>query len=149
MAPPAKGYQRTPEPGDPARSEAWALLEAARKLNQTKDGPMEEFRAALRANWRLWTIFQASLIEPDCPLPNEVRANLLGLANFIDRTTVELLAEREPTKIAALVNIDRQISEGLMEGARAKAANAAASSSATTPETGSPAVAPAPVRKTA
>lgn len=148
MAPPAKAYQRTPEPGDPARSEAWALLEAARKLNQTKDASMDEFRSALRANWRLWTIFQASVIEPDCPLPNEVRINLLGLANFIDRTTVQLLAEREPTKISALVNINRQISEGLMEGARAKAAAAAASPAviADAPQSAS---APGSVRKTA
>ncbi len=149
MAPPAKGYQRTPEPGDPARSEAWALLEAARKLNQTKDGSLDEFRAALRANWRLWTIFQASLIEPDCPLPGEVRGNLLGLANFIDRMTVELLAEREPTKIAALVNINRQISEGLMEGARTKAASAAASSAVTAAAAAASTAAPVSVRKTA
>jgi len=117
----AKAYQRAPEPGNPARSEAWALLEAARQINQTKDGPMDEFRAALRANWRLWTIFQASLLEPECALPSELRGNLLGLANFVDRTTVDLLAEREAGKVAALLNINRQISEGLLDGARANA----------------------------
>jgi flagellar protein FlaF len=98
---------------------------------------MDEFRSALRANWRLWTIFQASLIEPDCPLPSEVRGNLLGLANFIDKLTVQLLAERDPTKVAALVNINRQISEGLMEGARAKATSAAAPSAVAASETAS------------
>ena len=46
MTSPAKAYPRTPEPGNPARTEAWALLEAARLLHQTKDGPVEEFRAA-------------------------------------------------------------------------------------------------------
>lgn len=147
MSSPAKAYPRTPEPGNPTRSEAWALLEAARGLNQTKDGPIEEFRAALRANWRLWTIFQASLIEPDCALPNEVRGNLLGLANFIDKTTVELLAEREPKRIDALVNINRQISEGLLEGARAAAANAAAA--APQAPAAAPTAAPASVRENA
>ena len=29
MTSPAKGYQRMPEPGNPTRTEAWALLEAA------------------------------------------------------------------------------------------------------------------------
>ena len=145
MSSPAKAYPRAPEPGNPTRSEAWALLEAARGLNQTKDGPIDEFRAALRANWRLWTIFQASLIEPDCALPNEVRGNLLGLANFIDKTTVELLAEREPKRIDALVNINRQISEGLLEVARAAAANAAASAPKTTPA--SSAEAPVSIRE--
>jgi flagellar protein FlaF len=148
MTSPAKAYQRTPEPGNPVRSEAWALLEAARTLNQTKDGPIEDFRAALRANWRLWTIFQASLIEPDCTMPNEIRGNLLGLANFIDKTTVELLAERDAKRIDALVNINRQISEGLLEGARADAARAAALTTQV-PATAASTGAPVSVRKSA
>jgi flagellar biosynthesis activator protein FlaF len=122
MTVPAKGYQRTPEPGNPARSEAWALLEAARQLNATKNGPVDDFRSALRANWRLWTIFQASLTEDDCPLPTEVRGNLLGLANLIDRLSVELLSKTDVSKVDTLVHINRQISEGLWEGARATAA---------------------------
>lgn len=145
MTSPAKAYPRTPEPGNPARSEAWALLEAARKLNQTKDGPIDDFRAALRANWRLWTIFQASLIEPDCTMPNEIRGNLLGLANFIDKITVELLAERDTKKIDALLNINRQISEGLMEGARARAATPASQG----PVTNLPPAASTSVRRSA
>ena len=122
MTIPVKGYHRRPEPGNPGRSEAWALLEAARELNLTKDGPIEAFRVALRRNWRLWTIFQASLLDPECTMPAEVRSNLLGLANFIDRQTAELLANPDPSKIEALVNINRQISEGLLEGMRAKRA---------------------------
>jgi flagellar protein FlaF len=101
-------------------------LEAARQLHQTKDGPIDEFRAALRKNWRLWTIFQASLLDAECQVPMEIRGNLLGLANFIDRQTAELLAAPEPAKVDALVHINRQISEGLLEGMRASAARAAA-----------------------
>ena len=129
----AKGYQRTPEPGNPARSEAWALLEAARQLNATKDGPDEDFRSALRANLRLWTIFQASLTEADCPLSVELRGNLLGLANLIDRLSVELLNKTDASKVDTLVHINRQISEGLLEGARAAARASDASPAATTP----------------
>ena len=117
----AKAYPRAPEPGNPARTEAWALLEAARQLHQTKDGPIEDFRAALRKNWRLWTIFQASLSEADCPVPMPIRRNLLGLSNFVDRQTADLLAARDVKKVEALVNINRQISEGLLEGQRASA----------------------------
>ena len=121
MTLPAKAYPRTPEPGNPARTEAWALLEAARQLHQTKEGPIEDFRTALRKNWRLWTIFQASLIEADCPVPMPIRRNLLGLSNFVDRQTAELLAVRDAKKVDALVNINRQLSEGLLEGQRASA----------------------------
>jgi flagellar biosynthesis activator protein FlaF len=121
MTSPAKAYPRTPELGNPARTEAWALLEAARQLHQTKEGPIEDFRAALRKNWRLWTIFQASLSEADCTVPLPIRRNLLGLSNFIDRQTAQLLVTRDAAKIDVLVNINRQISEGLLEGQRASA----------------------------
>ena len=80
---------------------------------------------AVRFNWRLWTIFQADLVDQNCALPAEVRGNLLGLANFIDRHTAGILANPEPRQVDVLVNINRQIGEGLLEGqrnARAKAA---------------------------
>jgi flagellar biosynthesis activator protein FlaF len=118
MTLPPNPYQRAPELGNPARTEAWALLEAARELHRGKEGSLEIRRAALRRNWRLWTIFQANLLDPDCQVPPETRANLLGLADFIDRHTAELLVHGDPAKIDVLVNINRQISEGLLDGQR-------------------------------
>lgn len=120
--PPSNAYQRMPKAGNPARTEAWALLEAARELHLAKAGSLDSRRAALRRNWRLWTIFQASLIEAGNQLPAEVRANLLGLANFIDRHTAGLLADGDPDKIDVLININRQISEGLLDGQRSQMA---------------------------
>jgi flagellar biosynthesis activator protein FlaF len=119
MTMPPNQYPRIPEQGNPARTEAWALLEAARELNRVKNLPLDERRAALRRNWRLWTIFQANLLDPGCQVPAETRRNLLGLANFIDRQTGELLANCEPDRIDVLININRQISEGLLDGQRA------------------------------
>jgi flagellar protein FlaF len=115
---PSNQYRRMPDPGNPARTEAWALLEVARELHLSKDEPLDRRRAALRRNWRLWTIFQASLLEAGNQMPAEVRANLLGLANFIDRHTAGVLADGDPGKIDVLVNINRQISEGLLDGQR-------------------------------
>ena len=125
-------YQRIPEPGNAARTEAWALIEAARELHESRSDSLDRRRAALRRNWRLWTIFQASLLDPACELPASVRSNLLGLANFIDRHTAQLLAHGDADKIDVLVNINRQISEGLLAGQRgnviaAQAADAVAS----------------------
>jgi flagellar protein FlaF len=80
--------------------------------------------AAVRFNWRLWTIFQTDLVDQNCALPAEVRGNLLGLADFIDRHSAGILANPEPRQVEVLVNINRQIGEGLLEGqrnARAKA----------------------------
>jgi hypothetical protein len=51
-------------------------------------------------------------------MPAEIRGNLLGLANFIDRRTAELLAKPDPGRVDALININVQIGEGLLAGAR-------------------------------
>src|SRR5579862_2366204 len=107
MAYPAQKYQTTTPPlGNPARTEAWALLESARDLSQSKTGPTDRFHAALRRNWRLWTIFQASLLDPSCTMPADVRGNLIGLANFIDKRSAQLLAKPEPELVDVLVNIN-------------------------------------------
>jgi flagellar biosynthesis activator protein FlaF len=101
-------------------------------------GPAE-LLAAVRRNWRLWTLFQANLVDKDCTVPMAIRGNLLGLANFIDRHTAQLLAKPDPAQVAVLVNINRQIGEGLLEGMRATAAKPAAA----------PAQAPGALRETA
>ena len=118
MAFPGQSYQTTPQAGNPARTEAWALLESARELSHTKNGPADRFLAALRQNWRLWTIFQASLLDPACTMPSQIRGNLLGLANFIDKRTAELLAKPHAAGVEPLININVQIGEGLLAGAR-------------------------------
>jgi flagellar protein FlaF len=125
MASPAQRYARAPSAGNPARTEAWALLESARLIEGAKAQGSTELLEALRRNWRLWTIFQASLVDAECTLPNEVRGNLLGLANFIDRHTAKLLGNPDPKDVDVLVNINRQIGEGLLEGQRAAGAKAA------------------------
>ena len=69
-------YVSRPSGDDPRSTEAWALGEASRRLalaaKMTDKG--EALREALRLNQRLWSIFQAALSEPDCPLPKDVRA---------------------------------------------------------------------------
>jgi flagellar biosynthesis activator protein FlaF len=134
MALPRKSYARTPTAGNPARTEAWALLEAARLMEGAKSGARGPLLAALRKNWRLWTIFQAELVDADCKLPTELRGNLLGLSNFIDRHTAQLLANPEAMQVDVLVNINRQISEGLLEGQRVASAKAAQAGIGQTPE---------------
>jgi len=132
MALPAQRYARAPQPGNPARTEAWALLESARMMEAAKAKSPDELRDALRRNWRLWTIFQADLVNAECPLPKEVRGNLIGLSNFIDRHTAQLLSKPDPAGVGVLVNINRQIGEGLLEGQRAAAAKTAAAANQAT-----------------
>src|SRR5262245_41719645 len=104
------------ESSTPQEIEGMALITAARRIadaKQASDGPAALLQA-LRQNWQLWTIFQAELCAPDCPVPRAIRQNLLSLANFIDKKTIELLRSPDPGKVDVLVNINRQIASGLM-----------------------------------
>jgi Flagellar biosynthesis regulator FlaF len=109
------GYSNAPQPGNPRQSEAWALTEAARRISDARDrhGPGPEFLAALRLNWRLWTIFQAELVSANSQVPDEIRSNMLSLCNFVDRTTVDLIADPVPEKANILITINRHIAAGL------------------------------------
>ncbi len=107
-------YNRVPEAGTPRNTEAWALTQAALRMKSAQDsGNTDEMVAAVRLNWRLWTIFQADLLEPDCPVPEEIRANVLTLANFVDRHTVTFLGAPQPEMLGSLININRQLAGGL------------------------------------
>lgn len=110
-------YTAVPQPGNPRLSEGWALTEAARRIAEAKDRPgaKDDFLAAVRLNWRLWTIFQAELTMDYCPLPADLRANLLALSNFIDKRTISIIADPDPQKADVLISINRQIAAGLLE----------------------------------
>jgi flagellar protein FlaF len=68
---------------------------------------------AVRANWRLWTIIQAELLDPECRLPDDLRGNVLSLAQFIDKHTVDIIAEPKPGKLDVLIAINRALAGGL------------------------------------
>ncbi|MDJ0685624.1 MAG: flagellar biosynthesis regulator FlaF [Alphaproteobacteria bacterium] len=118
MSNPYATQQRSQLNSAPAeKAEGWALIETARRLEAAKQTPSdrEGVLTAVRLNWRIWTIIQASLVEPDTPLPREIRENLLNLSRFIDRRSAELIAKPDaPEKLEVLININRQIGAGLM-----------------------------------
>jgi len=109
------GYASRPSGDDPRSTEAWALGEASRRLALAAkmDDKGEALREALRLNQRLWSIFQAALSEPDCPLPKEVRDNVLALSVAIDRHVMARLSDLDGSKIGPILDINRAIAEGL------------------------------------
>lgn len=108
------GYSNVPPTGNPRETEAWALTEAARRIADAQRRDSEQdLLAAIRLNWRLWTIFQAEMSSDECPLPSEMRQNMLSLSNFVDRTTVDIIADPMPHKASILVTINRNIAAGL------------------------------------
>ena len=102
--------------GNPRETEGRALLESARRMAEAQTKPEDKpgLSAAARLNWRLWTILQAELCAPDCALPTEIRANMINLSNFIDKTMVGILANPQAEKLDILININRQIAAGLL-----------------------------------
>ncbi len=79
-------------------------------------------------NRKLWTIFQADLVNPANALPNEVKARLISLSIWVQKYTGEVLTG---AAVEPLINVNRSIMEGLMPSAPAAAA--AASSAAPPP----------------
>lgn len=123
--------KRTYESGTRAASgrelEAAALYKAARQLEacrQAWDAPdrPERLTEALRYNQRLWTFFQTEIAAPDCPLPVDLRRNLLLISAFVDRRTFQLHAEPTPDGLRSLIAIDREIAVGLATPVPAPAA---------------------------
>lgn len=111
-------YQTVPQPGNPAFTEAWALTQAALRLSAVQKEPVNEeaMLAAVRLNWKLWTIFQADLTSGECALPQQLRLDMLSLCRFVDRHTIGLLAKPKPEQLSVLININRNIAEGLQSG---------------------------------
>ena len=153
---PATGYSSVPQGGSPIHTEAWALIEAARRIAEAiaayEQNPSREaiksIRDVLRLNWRVWTIFQAELTAESSPIPPELRINMLTLCKYVDTQTVALLAQMDPERALQLVDINRNIATGLLEGLNKALAESAETKEKSTPQA---AVGPSakPIDKTA
>jgi len=69
--------------------------------------------SAVRINWRLWTIIQAELLDPQCTAPMDIRVNMLSLAQFVDKHSVEILGKPSPKQLDVLISINRELAGGL------------------------------------
>ena len=141
-APRKNPYQQAQKlSSNPRETESRALLEAARRMHavQRDDADIEEYRNALRLNWRLWTLFQADIAEDSNPLPPEIKRNMLSLAAFVDRHTVSALGKVTPDRLQVLIDINRNIALGL-SGQRTDDAAAAHPAPAAQPAPNQPAM---------
>lgn len=97
--------------------EASVLEKAADMLAQARQGDggqgATQIENAVRHNLRIWTLFQAELLNPEHEMPTELRQNLLNLTAFIDKRSLELIADPQPEKLDILIAINRNIAAGL------------------------------------
>jgi flagellar protein FlaF len=110
-------YRSSQKLGAGARqTEARALMETARALADAQDNieDITAYRAALRLNWRLWTIFQSDVSGVENPLSDDIKQNILSLSVFVDKHTVDALANPGSRKLKVLIDINRNIASGLM-----------------------------------
>ncbi len=117
MSPSSDPYRSSQKLGAGARqTEARALTETARALADAQENmeDLSSYRAALRLNWRLWTIFQSDVSAAENPLPEDIKQNILNLSVFIDKHTVDALSNPEGRKLKVLIDINRNIASGLM-----------------------------------
>ncbi len=112
----AKQQTMALENASPEHTLAWGLTTTARKMAAVQKGTptRDEILDAVRLNWRLWTIIQVEQADPDCATPKNIREGLLNLANFVDKRSLDLLAEPDSTKLEVLININRNIAAGLL-----------------------------------
>lgn len=113
-----KAYARQrPEVHNPREVEAWALIESGKALIEAKENlsDINLLRNALRANMILWTVFQDAVTDPSSPLPFEIRNNLLNLSLFVDKHTLQCLADEDGVGVDILIEINHNIAAGLME----------------------------------
>jgi flagellar protein FlaF len=100
--------------------EAQALLKAARMMQELQNDwdkqTPEKIESALKFNRNIWVIFYDNATNdsaPDAPSP-PFRKNVVNLANFVFKRSVDILAAPEKTKLSVLININREVAAGLM-----------------------------------
>lgn len=100
----------------PGEKDAFGLVQAAVSLDQAR-GNKADLAAALEANMQLWVGIRTLAAKSDSGLPAGIRDNLSSLAGFVADTTMKHGVEIPDDTITTLVNMNLQISEGLLEGA--------------------------------
>lgn len=98
--------------------ESRALIKAASSLNQIKENWEQksgDLNDALDKNKRLWTIIAGAMSDNSSPQPPELRQNLLSLAVFVFKRTLEIIADPKPESLDILININMNIARGLSE----------------------------------
>ena len=103
-------------------AEAAVLMKAAALLkrcqaNWDAEDRNEQLEKALQFNQLLWSFFQAALVDPENPLPEHLKRDILKLSVFIDQRIFEILAYPAPEKITVIIDINTNLAEGLRAAA--------------------------------
>ena len=100
--------------------QAFNLAQAGIQLDQARlEGDNDGILAqALEHNLQVWVEIGMLIKSPESQLAENVRDNILKLRDFISDTTMSHGINIPESTLNTLININLQISEGLLEGAR-------------------------------
>ncbi len=109
--------------GDQRELEARVLLKSNRMMQTLIDGwdeqPKDLLEETLKYNRQIWVLFYDTALEnKDEDRPNDLRSNIVNLANFIFKREMEILSNPEKKKLEILININKEIAAGLMESVK-------------------------------
>ena len=93
-----------------------AFINMASNINKIKEHWEEEQKNlpdVLEKNRLLWTVIASSMQEKDCPQPIEIKKNILQLAAFVFKRTLDLINQPRPEGLDVLININMNIARGL------------------------------------
>lgn len=104
---------------DQRELEAHVLLKSAKFLqdmqNDWDNVTPDILEETLKYNRQIWMMFYDTALEnPEGDRPNDLRSNIVNLANFIFKRELEILGTPTKEKLDVLINVNREIAAGLM-----------------------------------
>lgn len=104
---------------DQRELEGHVLLKSAKFIQDIKDDweniTPDILEETLRYNRQIWVMFYDNAVKnPDGDRPNDLRSNIVNLANFIFKREIEIIATPTKEKLNVLININREVAAGLM-----------------------------------
>jgi flagellar biosynthesis regulator FlaF len=97
--------------------DAFSMSQAAILLDQARaKGDMKALAAALDHNLELWVGIRTLVSRPEVRVSQNVQENLTKLANYVADATMSHGVEIPEKTLDTLININLQVSEGLLEG---------------------------------
>ncbi|MCB1783204.1 MAG: flagellar FlaF family protein [Alphaproteobacteria bacterium] len=105
--------------GSQREQEGRILLKANRMLKDLQahweNMTREVLEETLKYNRQIWMLFYDTALEnPEGNRPNDLRSNIINLANFIFKREMDILGDPKREKIDILITINQEVAAGLM-----------------------------------
>lgn len=108
---------------DQIELESRALIKTASSLNLIKENWEQNqgnLTEALEKNRKLWTVIASAMSDDSSPQPADMKKNILTLAMFVFKRTMEIMVNPSPEGLGILISINMNIARGLAEHEEAK-----------------------------